>query len=59
MDRPAEVLWQGGGYDLNGMYLEMLRDALSALASDLPPPVALAAGVDALRVALGDTTRFS
>jgi predicted dehydrogenase len=56
-DRPAEVLWQEIGYDLNDMYLEMLRGALSALAGGRPPPVALEAGVEALRLALGQTTR--
>jgi predicted dehydrogenase len=58
-DRPAEVLWQEAGYDVNEMYLEVLRDALTALAGGRPPPVALEAGVDALRVALGDAMRFS
>ncbi|HUY31531.1 MAG TPA: Gfo/Idh/MocA family oxidoreductase [Pirellulales bacterium] len=55
-DQPAEVLWEGIGYDLNDMYLEMLRGALTALAGGHPPPVALQAGVDALRVALVYTT---
>ncbi|HVC93442.1 MAG TPA: Gfo/Idh/MocA family oxidoreductase [Pirellulales bacterium] len=53
--RPAETLWQGAGYDLNDMYLEMLRGALTALAGGRPPPVALGAGVEALRLALGQT----
>ena len=50
-DRPAEVIWHGIGYDVNDMYLEMLQGALNALAGGLPPPVALQAGVDALRLA--------
>ncbi len=53
----AEVLWHGIGYDLNDMYLEMLRDALTALAGGRPPPVALEAGIEALRLALGQTVR--
>ncbi|HEV3023028.1 MAG TPA: Gfo/Idh/MocA family oxidoreductase [Pirellulales bacterium] len=52
-DQHAEVLWHRADYDLNEMYLEMLRDVLAAFAAGLPPPVPLQAGVDALRVAIG------
>ncbi len=52
-DCAAELVWQGADYDLNEMYLEMLRDALTALAAGRQPPVPLQAGVDALQVATG------
>jgi predicted dehydrogenase len=52
-ERQADVLWQKADYDLNVMYLEMLRDVLSTLTFGNPPPVPLQAGLDALRVATG------
>ncbi|HXT57394.1 MAG TPA: hypothetical protein VN699_02115, partial [Pirellulales bacterium] len=47
----AELLWNGAGYDLNDIYLEMLRDFLGVLVDRRPPPVPLEAGLHALRVA--------
>lgn len=44
----VELLWDGQGYDLNDMYLEMLRDALHALATGRALPIALEAGVETL-----------
>jgi predicted dehydrogenase len=49
-DQTTEVVWEGRNYDLNQMYADMLADALAAVAHQprLPPPVPLAAGVEAL-----------
>lgn len=45
----AELLWDGQGYDLNSMYLEMLSDVLHALGAGRALPIPLEAGVEALR----------
>jgi predicted dehydrogenase len=53
-ERGAQLLWNGAGYDLNDMYLEMLRDFLGALVGRRrQAPVPLEAGLHALRVAEG------
>lgn len=50
---PQEIVWADQRYDTNEMYLEMLADFLTAVASGrrASAPIALAAGLDALRVA--------
>lgn len=50
-EQKTDVLWDGTEFDLNSMYVEMLRDALQALAAGREPPIPLAAGLDALRLA--------
>ena len=48
----AELLWNGAAYDLNDIYLEMLRDFLGAVVDRRrQAPVPLEAGLHALRVA--------
>lgn len=49
----VDVLWDGQGYDLNDMYLEMLADVLKALAEGRSLPVPLESGVETLRVIVG------
>jgi predicted dehydrogenase len=46
----AETLWHEPDYDLNEMYLTMLKANLDALARGAPPPTPLSAGLDAARV---------
>lgn len=45
----VDLLWDGQGYDLNAMYLEMLGDALHALAAGRALPISIEAGVETLR----------
>jgi len=57
-ERAPETLWDGAGYDLNDAYLEMLRDFLGSLFEpDREPPISLAAGWHALRVAASAAPR--
>ncbi|HEX5446426.1 MAG TPA: Gfo/Idh/MocA family oxidoreductase [Pirellulales bacterium] len=46
----SEVLWDGSAYDFNELYLEMLRDVLSAVAESRASPVPLQSGVETLKV---------
>ncbi|HVA45654.1 MAG TPA: Gfo/Idh/MocA family oxidoreductase [Pirellulales bacterium] len=45
-----EVLWERPDFDVNAIYVAMLRDALDAIVDGREPPVPLSAGLDALRV---------
>lgn len=47
----THTLWQDPEFNLNGMYLDMLKDALTAFAMNQPPPTSVRAGLDALRSA--------
>ena len=52
-----EALWAAAGYDLNDPYLALLRDFLGALLDPgREPPIPLAAGWHALRVAASATS---
>lgn len=46
----SELLWDGSAYDFNELYLEMLRDALTALAQGRPASILLESGVETLKV---------
>ncbi len=48
---PAKVLWQDGGYDVNRMYFDLLRDALEAVVAGQRLPIPWQAGLEALRSA--------
>lgn len=52
-----ELLWDGQKYDLNAMYLELLRDAVGALAEGRAFPISLDAGIETLRVCERTLTR--
>jgi predicted dehydrogenase len=45
-----QILWDGRGYDINQMYLDLLSALLRAVSSGLPLPVPLEAGLAALEV---------
>jgi predicted dehydrogenase len=47
----STVLWHEPDFDLNTIYLAMLGDAVGAIAARRPLPVALRAGLEALRIA--------
>lgn len=47
----VSVLWRGQEYDVNGMYSELLREALCAVAAKRELPISWRAGYEALRSA--------
>ena len=47
------MLWHEPDFDVNNMYLAILRDTVEALIAGRPLPVPLNAGLDALRIASG------
>ncbi len=47
----AKIVWQDGGYDVNRMYLDLLRDALDAVIAKRDLPIPWPAGLEALRSA--------
>jgi predicted dehydrogenase len=53
-----QTLWHEPGYDVNEMYLAMLRDALDAIVGGRPMPAPLSAGLDALRIAPVERNSF-
>ncbi|HEV3004561.1 MAG TPA: Gfo/Idh/MocA family oxidoreductase, partial [Pirellulales bacterium] len=46
-----KLVWHEPEFDLNLIYLAMLRDALEAIMAGRPMPIPIGAGLDALRVA--------
>jgi len=54
--QPApEILWDGGGHDLNTMYRDMLADFLDSVVAGRPAPVPLESGIQTLRVGTAKT----